>query len=182
MEDVIGCLLVTCWSAVSRCAVPRASTEWSLSANSFNSGSTRTILHSLTIKGGPFLLIFEDCSSPWVTKRALPGNATARCRFRLVLRVLSSIFGCVSLTRGSFLPFSVGMPQLARIVQSLWRLLAALQPSQLTDKGNFFRGYAWHSLKRSCVSTKPFAGSMSKWALFDIGFVSRHAKLRCRNF
>lgn len=23
---------------------------------------------------------------------------------------------------------------------------------------------------------------MSKWTLFDIGFVSRHAKLRCRNF
>lgn len=59
MEDVIGCLLVTCWSAVSRCAVPRASTEWSLSANSFNSGSTRTILHSLTIKGGPFSSYFR---------------------------------------------------------------------------------------------------------------------------
>lgn len=178
--------LAVCWSRAEVQSVAVPCLEPALSGDCLPTASTAALpgpyYTHWQLKEALFLLIFEDCSSPWVTKRALPGNATARCRFRLVLSVLSSIFGCVSLTRGSFLPFSVGMPQLARIVQSLWRLLAALQPSQLTDKGNFFRGYAWHSLKRSCVSTKPFAGSMSKWALFDIGFVSRHAKLRCRNF
>lgn len=109
------------------------------------------------LKEAPFLLIFEDYSSLWATKRALPGNAITLYRFRLVLYVLGSIFGCVSLTQGSFLPFSVGMPLLARIVQSLWRLLS-LQSSHLTDKGKFFRGYAWHSPKRSSVSAKLFGG------------------------
>lgn len=54
----IGCPAVTWRSAVSRCAVPRASAEWSLSANSFSSGSIRILQHSLTIKGGPFFFLF----------------------------------------------------------------------------------------------------------------------------
>lgn len=64
------------------------------------------------------------------------------------------------LSQGVFLPFSVCMPELARIVQSLWRLLAPYnQP--LSDKGNFFRGYAWHSLNHSSGPVKLVRRSMS---------------------
>lgn len=63
-----------------------------------------------------------------------------------VRHVSGSRFGCVSLTQRSFLPFSLGMPQLARIVQSLWRLLAPYKPVTSTDKEKCFRGYVWQSL------------------------------------
>lgn len=126
---VIGQAAVTWCSAVSRCAVPRASAEWSLSANSFSSGSIWILQHSLTITGDPFFFLFP---------RIILHHGRQKEPYQVLqppavdLYLFSSFwaryFDAFPSHGERFSLFSVGMPQLARIVQSLWRLLAPYNP------------------------------------------------------
>lgn len=138
----IGRPPVTWGGAVSRCAVPRASAEWSLSANSFSSGSIWNPLHSLTITGGPLffspfpriILHHGRQKEPDQVRRL------ARCRFVAAALVPGLDVSDASFppARGSFLPFSLGLPQLARIVQSLWRLARSPRTQSLKQTKGFF--------------------------------------------